>query len=127
MVMTEHEEEHCFTVESTVRNYETPKPFVVKMDFPLFKREEELDPAKLKRPGGRPGDDILPDIMEILIEAKDWVMQAELVTRLTEMGQSATTVKRQVAKGVKDGLILREKADGRSYRLRKNDKIVVKF
>lgn len=127
LVMTEHEEDHCFTVESTVRNYETPKPFVVKMDFPLFKREEELDPAKLKKPGGRPADDIMPDIMEILVETNDWVMQADLVTRMTEMGQSATTVKRQVQKGVKDGLILREKADGRSYKLKKNDKIVVKF
>ena len=99
------------------------------MDFPIFKRIEDLDPAKLRRPGGRPAsEDMLPDIMSVLADTPaEWTPQPDLVAKMTEQGQSATSVKRQIQKAVKDGTIIREKANGRSYRLKKNDQIVIKF
>ena len=54
LVLTKHEEEEAFTVEATLRNHAPIEPFVVKWQFPVMHRADELDPAKLKQAGGRP-------------------------------------------------------------------------
>ena len=53
LTMTPHEEPDAFTVEATLRNLAPIKPFVVKWDYPLFVRQEDADPDKLKRPKGK--------------------------------------------------------------------------
>jgi hypothetical protein len=52
IMMTPHEESDAFTVESILRNMPQPDPFVVRRQHPLMVRDESLDPAKLKQPGG---------------------------------------------------------------------------
>ena len=54
ITFTKHEEEGAFTVDLVLRNLPPVEPFVVKWDWPLFKRAQDLDPAKLKQTGGRP-------------------------------------------------------------------------
>jgi hypothetical protein len=55
LVMTRHEEENAFTIEATLRNMKPVEPFVVRWDFPLFRRDDSLDPSKLKQArSGRP-------------------------------------------------------------------------
>ncbi len=49
MVMTRHEEEGAFTVDSILRNFKPVEPFVIRWDFPLFRRDTALNPAKLKQ------------------------------------------------------------------------------
>jgi RecA-family ATPase len=49
MTMTAHEDDECFIVESTLRNFPPSKPFVVRWDWPLFERDRESNPAKLKK------------------------------------------------------------------------------
>src|SRR3954462_16003810 len=51
---TKHEEEGAFTVEMVLRNLPPVEPFVVKWEWPLFRRASQLDPARLKQAGGRP-------------------------------------------------------------------------
>lgn len=50
LTMTPHEEEECFTVDATLRNFPPQKPFVVRWDWPLFERDELMDPESLKKP-----------------------------------------------------------------------------
>ena len=50
LTMTAHQEEGCFTVDATLRNFPPLKPFVVRWDWPLFTRNEILDPDQLKQP-----------------------------------------------------------------------------
>jgi hypothetical protein len=48
LTMTAHEEPEAFTVEATLRNFAPISPFVVKWDWPLFYRDDALDPEALK-------------------------------------------------------------------------------
>jgi len=49
LVMTRHEEPDAFTVETTLRNFKPVEPFVVRWNYPLMRRADDLDPAKLKQ------------------------------------------------------------------------------
>jgi hypothetical protein len=49
VTFTRHEEEDAFTVDATLRNHATVKPFVVQWEFPLMERNDELDPVDIKR------------------------------------------------------------------------------
>jgi hypothetical protein len=54
LTFTPHEEEEAMTVEMSLRNFAPVEPFVVRWEHPRWKRDGELDPAKLlKRPGRR--------------------------------------------------------------------------
>lgn len=52
ITMTEHAadtlETPCLSVDPILRNHKPVEPFVIKWEFPLFKIDSELDPAKLK-------------------------------------------------------------------------------
>lgn len=50
LIMTAHEESDAFTIEATLRNFPPTDPFVVRWEFPLFVRDNSLDPAALKLP-----------------------------------------------------------------------------
>ena len=50
LTMTPHEEEEAFTVDCTLRNFAPKDPFVVRWDWPLFTRDEALDPESLRKP-----------------------------------------------------------------------------
>jgi hypothetical protein len=49
LTMTAHEEPGAFTVEATLRNFPPIEPFVVKQAWPLFYRDNELDPTQLRQ------------------------------------------------------------------------------
>lgn len=49
LMFTRHEEDECFTVETILRNFAPIEPFAVRWQFPLFTRDDELDPARLKQ------------------------------------------------------------------------------
>lgn len=54
LTFTKHEEEEAFTVEAILRNHAHVEPFAVRWQFPLMRRADELDPARLKQPGRKP-------------------------------------------------------------------------
>jgi hypothetical protein len=51
--VTEHEVKEAFTVEATLRDFKPLEPFVVRWVYPLMRRDEDLDPGKLKQKPGR--------------------------------------------------------------------------
>jgi hypothetical protein len=53
LTFTRHTEEGAFTVDATLRNCAPVQPFVVRWEYPLFSRDDELDPTKLKKIQGR--------------------------------------------------------------------------
>ena len=48
LTLTKHEEEDAFTCEPTLRNHAPHDPFVLRWKWPLMRRDDTLDPAKLK-------------------------------------------------------------------------------
>jgi hypothetical protein len=80
LTMTAHEEPDAFTVEATLRNFQPIKPFVVRFDWPLMKRDEALNPARLKQIGGRPRaatETQLLDLLEKPMRAGEWQRMAD--------------------------------------------------
>lgn len=53
VVMTQHEEDDCFTVNMSVRNLPRVEDFVVAWDYPLMRVAKDLNPDALRRPQGR--------------------------------------------------------------------------
>jgi hypothetical protein len=66
ITFTRHEEEGAFAVEFVLRNLAPVDPFVVRWEYPLFRREAGLDPAKLKQVGGRPAKYSPEDLLKVL-------------------------------------------------------------
>jgi len=83
MVMTKHEEEDCFSVDSTIRNNPPVDDFVVQWGFPLMRRRPDLNPSALKRvggaqPKGRPsvgGDVVLEKLGRGAMTSHDWEVE----------------------------------------------------
>jgi RecA-family ATPase len=48
--MTPHEKDGCFVVDAISRNHPPIDPFVVQWNYPLFIRDQSLDPGQLKQP-----------------------------------------------------------------------------
>lgn len=48
LTLTPHEQEHCFSVDFTLRNFAYQEPFVVTWDYPLM-RKTDLNPRALKK------------------------------------------------------------------------------
>lgn len=76
LTFTRHETEGAFTVDSTLRNCSSVDPFVVRWQYPLMRRCDDLDPAKLKQIKGRPAThkpaDLLPHLTKRKITTDEW-------------------------------------------------------
>ncbi len=53
LMFTKHETDDAFTVEATLRNFASPPSFVVRWEHPMMRRDDSLDPSRLKRAAGR--------------------------------------------------------------------------
>ena len=53
VTLTRHQEENAFIVDATLRNHPILPPFVCQWSFPLLRRADGLDPAKIKEVRGR--------------------------------------------------------------------------
>ncbi|MEI8043566.1 MAG: AAA family ATPase [Verrucomicrobiota bacterium] len=73
---TYKDRENCYTVETTLRGFQPIKPFVVHLDFPLFKRLEYEDPIGfLKKAKNRVAvslDDLATLLTTAPIEKSKW-------------------------------------------------------
>lgn len=54
MTMTALEKEGTFVFEASLRNLKPFKPFGIKWHYPIMVRDDDIDPTKLKKPGGKP-------------------------------------------------------------------------
>jgi hypothetical protein len=68
LVLTKHDQNDAFTVDTTLRNHAPVAPFVVCWQFPLMRRDNSLDPAKLKTTTGRPKVHNAEGLLDVLGE-----------------------------------------------------------
>ena len=50
--LVSHEDDDCYVVDTTARNFAKPAKVVVRCEFPNFIPVEDSDPEALKKPGG---------------------------------------------------------------------------
>ena len=99
LTMTAHEEDDCFTVDVTLRNFAPAKPFVLRWDWPLFVRDDLLNPEEIKKPkkmvhgsnGQFPEKFSEPDVIEVLVRQGDIGRRTEEARKLilNETGMSS--------------------------------------
>ena len=67
LTLTKHEEDGAFTCEPTLRNHAPHDPFVLRWQWPLMRRDDALDPAKLKtQRTGREPKYTVADLLECI-------------------------------------------------------------
>ncbi|HOP98630.1 MAG TPA: AAA family ATPase [Verrucomicrobiota bacterium] len=107
LTFTRHETEGAFTVDATLRNCKAVEPFVVRWLYPMMRRDDELDPAKLKQPkGGRTATYTVEMILQALGKRKlttaQWQKRAA-----DEAGITRPTFYRLMAEAEKAGRVTR--------------------
>jgi len=65
LTLTPHEEDKCFTVESSLRSFAPMEPFVVEFEWPLFQSREDLDARRLKKGNQKISDGMILDILKV--------------------------------------------------------------
>jgi hypothetical protein len=80
LIFTKHETDDAFTVEPILRNFAPVAPFAVRWQYPLMRRADDLDPAKLKQVGGRPAKHRPEDLLALLspdgLTHREWIESA---------------------------------------------------
>jgi hypothetical protein len=81
ITLTKHDEEGAYTVELILRNLPEQPPFVMRWNFPLMVETNDLDPARLKRAGGRKKEHSADDLLNVLgqqsLTTAEWRKTAE--------------------------------------------------
>ena len=101
LMMTKHEEQDAFAIETTLRNFPPMEPFCVRWNFPIMERDAMLNPTKLKQVGGRPKKWTGRIILEVLkgqkLTTKQWLNAAGSKTGIpkTQFYQLLGEVKNQ--------------------------------
>lgn len=122
VVLTEHDEEWCYTADFVTRNSLSPPSRVVKMDWPLMKHEEDLNPEALKgRSGGRKPKLSPVEIAELLpdrgLTSKEWEIEAAVKF---EIGESCFKALRK--KCHEDGLVVKSNGEPMAHGARYHGK-----
>ena len=90
LVLTKHEEEDAFAVETTLRNHAPIPSFVVRWNFPLMHRDDSLNPAKLKQIGGRARQHTSSDLLSLFGDNPAMTSQWERLA-VEQAGMSKST------------------------------------
>lgn len=80
LIFTRHEADDGFVVEPILRNFPPLAAFAVRWTFPRMHLASDLDPAKLKKPGGRKPTHLPADLLALLpkegLASTDWQAKA---------------------------------------------------
>jgi len=69
ITLTPHEEEDCFTMDFTLRDFAPVKSNVLRWQYPFFRVDPRLDPEALKQPKGKAKTSLsVEDLEEKIIE-----------------------------------------------------------
>jgi hypothetical protein len=66
LTLTKHQQENCATLEAVLRNCPPMEPKVMRWNFPLMREALELDPADLKKVGGRPESGTKDELLNLV-------------------------------------------------------------
>jgi hypothetical protein len=106
MTFTDHEDENCFGVEFTLRDFAPVEPIGVRWEFPRFRLDASIDPEKLKQPrGGRPKLSTAQRLAA-LIHADEEISYTDLLRRAVKVFEmKERTFNRRLAEAKREGLI----------------------
>jgi hypothetical protein len=122
LTMTPHALEEHFTIEATLRNFAPQDPFVVKWEWPLFHRDNAIDPKELKqakdpklsKAGQFQTTYSTGDIIEVLKTSEKSLKPGELLNRVKEQtGMAPTTFWRLWKEAKKSPYIMAPDSSGR--------------
>jgi hypothetical protein len=104
LTLTRHEADDAFTVEATLRNFPQLESFVLRWQYPLMVRDENLNPAKLKKVIGRESRYSVGQIVDCLngSEMKTGVLQRRVCE---ETGMSKAAFFRLLTEGAEQGIL----------------------
>ncbi len=118
LVLTRHEEDGAFTVESTLRNHPPVESFVVRWQFPLMQRDGSLDPTKLKQVQGRPKVHDAEQLLDVLSDDEmtygEWLAAAK---EHAGMGKATFTDLKNIL--FKNGQVAQSKLTRKYYKVGK--------
>jgi hypothetical protein len=64
--MTAHKQPDCFTIDPIFRSFAPMEPWVVRWNYPIMERADNLDPADLKKVAGRPEEFSKEQVLDLL-------------------------------------------------------------
>ena len=106
LILTQHDEEDCYTLESTLRNFKPMPPLVVRWDFPLFIRDDDLDPAQLKpHKTGPPAKHHTVEELMAHVPTDKPIDKNELKTKANKAGIPQNSVFPLIDQGIEKGLL----------------------
>ncbi|MCE0522041.1 MAG: helicase RepA family protein [Methylacidiphilales bacterium] len=111
LTLTKHTEEDCASLEAVLRNCPPMPAKVMRWNFPLMEEAKELDPADLKKPGGRPEAISTVKTLEIFGRQNTMTRQ-ELLREAAKMDVSEATMDRKLRELVKTGELQTTKGSG---------------
>jgi hypothetical protein len=82
LTLTKHAEDDCVSLEAVLRNCPPMEAKVMRWNFPLMEEAKELDPADLKRVGGRPESCSKEELLELVskpVSYSDWKKAADTI------------------------------------------------
>lgn len=93
MIMIKHESDDCYTIETVLRNLPEQPSFVVRWQYPIMTVDDDLDPERLKKAGGRKKESdplkflefIKDTTPETAISTSEWAVRAK-ISRTTLVG-----------------------------------------
>jgi hypothetical protein len=97
VTLTRHDTEHAFTADFTLRDFAPIAPFVVRWEYPLLVRDDQLDPKQVKRPGA-PAVYKATDLLEVIQENDDCLSTTALLEKTKqELGWKDATFYRKLS------------------------------
>jgi hypothetical protein len=107
VVLTPHEEPDCFTATSILRNHPPLPECVVRWEFPLLKRADELDPGALRTPQTRSNKAMTDgDFAERYLSTQPQRRKAIVDAAIVRDGVSVSTVERYLRRLTEAGRVL---------------------
>ena len=87
--ITAHETDNAFTLEATPRGFKKIDPFVIRWEYPLMVRDDDLNPEKLRTAICKKPVYTVQDLVRVLVvENMATIRLRELVMESTGMSQS---------------------------------------
>ena len=119
LVLTRHEEEDAFAVETTLRNHPPVAPFVVRWQFPLMRRDGALDPSKLRQVQGRPKIHDADDLFDVLSDDDEMTYGEWLAAAKEHAGMGKATFTELKSVLFKAGRVAQSKLTRKYYKVGK--------
>jgi hypothetical protein len=111
LTLTKHVEDDCASLEAVLRNCPPMEAKVMRWSFPLMEEAKELDPADLKKPGGRPEAISTLKTLE-MFGSQNSMTRQELLRTADKLDVSRASMDRKLKELVEEGKLATTKGTG---------------